>query len=64
MGIHVLEANSESVPTMADLWAAHAGPAMGMDGDWQRSGGSSDHLLRVEALNVYPELRPGRLGDT
>ena len=48
---------------MAYLRASHVGSTMGGDRDRQRNSGSPDRLLRVKALDVYLELRPGRLGD-
>lgn len=64
LGIYIRETHPKCLPVMARLRLANAAPAV--DVDRERTGKSRAHggFLHVARIDVYLELRAGRLGDS
>ena len=64
MGIHIRQACTQRLSTMAGLRAPNGGPPMDLVRDWNGRGPSAGCVLYSTGLDVYLELRTGRLGNT
>ncbi len=62
MGIHIRQASTQRLPTMARLRPPHGGAPLDMVRDRNRRCPSTDHILPATILDVHRELCFGRLG--
>lgn len=64
MGIHLSQARSKRLPTMAHIWSSHGGAPLDLAWLWLPGGTSQGHLLHHPFLDVPHKLRGGGLGYT